>query len=181
MKIKTFNILVIIAILVSSCKREKIGKTTVKSTITQTSNKINQEKFIKESINKMDSIISNENLLEISTKYKKQDTTYWIEGAEFKKNKEKVIYFGSYYDKKDVSNDNNYTFLINKNGFPSFVNQELSIGSGKERKIISKDTFFFKNNKIYFWKNKQTTKKELIKKEKEILAIKKEIDSIMEW
>jgi len=178
--------ILIFSILIASCKTEiKKKKHTVNkiNLITQISIQ-KQETLIKKALLKRDSITSITELNEIYKKYKKKDTTFWIEGAELINSKEKVIFYSrNYFDSKNQKNSNYYNFILTgklKQSI-SLVNYESVIKEEGKRNSIAKDTFFFKNNKIYFWKNKQATKEELQKKEKEILAIKKEIDSIMEW
>ena len=179
-------VVIFVFILVFSCKKEQI-KNVKKETLSHkkynnTPNLKEQEKLIRDIFFKIQRVSHSKNMNEILSEYEKKDSTYWIEGAEDLITKEKIIYFGrSYHDKNNERN--NYflsLFLSNKNNISLVTSHIYKQSNGKDINEV-KDTFFFKNNKIYFWKNKQASKEELIKKEKEILAIKKEIDSIMEW
>ena len=108
--------------------------------------------------------------------YEKDKNTLFLDILEEMNTHEKIIEHTTSFYKNDIRHDNIYSFFMPKKEIILLVVKSLDIGNKTK-----KDTFFFKNNKIYFWKNKQASKEELIKKEKEILAIKKEIDSIMEW
>ena len=118
------------------------------------------------------------NMDDFYLKYKKKDTTFILSSYVPSIKYGKLIrYFKSYYHENNMQNKSNY--LFNNNDLISLViNNSYNLQSGNKKNLIS-DTIYFKNNKLYFWKNKKPSKQEILAKEKEILAIKREIDSVL--
>ncbi len=191
MRNNRLTLLMIIFILVLSCKERHVSNKTVKkikSTVipkkvfNNTPNLKEQNELVKKALKDIDRLTDTKSMEDFYGEYKKKDTSCWIEGAEDEKTKKKLIqYSRSYHDKNNERNNNFLSLFLSDKKNISLVTSHIYRRSNRKQVDAIKDTFFFKNNKIYFWKNKQATKEELLKKEKEILAIKKEIDSVMEW
>ena len=141
---------------------------------------VERSKILSRSLEKIKNIKYSEYMEDIYSSYIRKDTILWIEGAENMKSKAKTVYFNkSFYDNNNIRNNKYYSLLINKNNNIELVFFEHSKGKGGERKSMINDTIFLEDKKIYFWKKKEITNKELLAKEREILAIKQEIDSIL--
>lgn len=169
-------------ILITSCKSPKTNHQNVNPVLNDTISKVEKEIYFNKVLQKKDSITSNENLEELYFRDKKNDTTFSVEGGEFLTSKEKIIFFSKiFYDNAKLKNHKYYRLLINKLGnIDLFIIEHNKRDKEGKQKSIVNDSIFLKNNKIFFWKNKEVTKKQLLEKEKEISIIKKQIDSILQ-
>jgi len=147
-----------------------------------------QKEFVKSILKKVEVIEKSNIEPNGGGEYEKNDKTLFLDILEEMETHEKhIMYMLSHYDDNNDRNDEGFSFYTDSKGSILIAIYEFDIFGYDDKlekkinKIVVRDTFFFKNSRIYFWKNKQATKEELLKKEKEILAIKREIDSIMEW
>ncbi len=175
----------ILFISIYSCGQNNTNKKsiTVKSNIdsqdTLTLNKI----YLKKATNLLRDLPYNEyNKGDYSRGYMKNNNSILTELLYQMPTKEKYITY-SVRENENLNNIINYILVYDEYNnlvvtviTPYF--KEL-IDNGYNIKEGINDTIFFKNNKIYFWKNKKVTNKELLAKEKEILLVKREVDSIM--
>ena len=155
----------------SSCKTDK--KNTIESLIKQNNRDVSiiqeQNKYSKNILKKIEKLELEPNG---GGEYKKNEKTLFIDVLEEMAIHEKhIMYILSYYDEDNDRNDEGYSYFTD--------NYNNITGNKKENEIIIKDTFLFKNNKIYFWKNKEATNEILLIKEKEILLIKETVNSTL--
>jgi hypothetical protein len=177
---KTNYIIFLFSII--SCKENKVSKNTQEKNnsfenIIKTPNVYEQKSYKDKILNKIkgaqESIYYQPNG---GQRVESDSTVVFIEIHEDLNEKFKYTIRELEYIVASLYNNDEYSskfFLTNKD---SIV---LAIKTINRNNKIKKDTLFFKNNKVYFWENKKATNKELLAKEKEVLLVKREIDSIM--
>ncbi len=163
-------------LLIISCNSKSQIKNTHNFEITISDEVSKMKKY-----NRYDTI----NFNTISQIYKKKDTTYYVEKiVKISDPDNFFIYLNSSHSTNNYSViDRRFEFYFDKemNSLLFLFNHsEASDAETNEfYKVIDNDTLFLQNDKIYFWKNKTPSKNEILAKESEILAIKREIDSVL--
>ena len=175
----------ILFISIYSCKQNNTNKKliNIKSNIDSQDTLTVSEIYLKKTTNLLRDLPYNEyNKGDYSKGYKKNNNSILTELLYQMPTKEKYISY-SIRESENLNNLTDYTMIYDKNNnlvvtvitpyFKELINEGYNIKEGK------KDTVFFKKGKIYFWRNDKASNKEILAKEKEILLVKREIDSIL--
>ena len=178
-----FNYIILVFILLFSCKNIKVEEIN-SNNYSQATPNIEIQNHYTDSVLKLLKRVRYSDKLEPNggrTIFEIIDKSIGLEVLEQMETGEKIIdYYVTYKSSRGKHNETTQFFNTKNNNtliviYDNYIYNRMS----KEDIIIAKDTFFFKNDKIYFWKNKEATDEELLAKEKEILIIKREVDSIL--
>lgn len=181
-----FIFFIVLASLIYSCKNNATSnkkKITFKSIDHNQDTLIIDENYLENTRNLLRDLPFNEYHNESYNKvYSEKKYSISVELLYKMPTEEKYISY-SMRETENLNNIINYVMIYDKNKdlaltvitpyFKELINNGYNIKEGR------KDTVFFKNNKIYFWKNKEATIEELLIKEKEILLVKREVDSLL--